>query len=151
MDHQSALNRNTTERYVLGELDAAEVAEFEEHFFACAACAEDVRRISLLVANVKAVLREEDANRVIEIGPNDKFVTLTIGVKTEASLICEIQCGTELAPIVVEGAPSGGSVHLHLPASVLAAGPCTVVLRSQGSRRELERRTFIVSKISPQT
>lgn len=60
VDHQSALDRSLTELYVLGELDAAEAAEFEEHFFECPLCAEDVRRASLLVANVKAVLREED-------------------------------------------------------------------------------------------
>jgi anti-sigma factor RsiW len=60
VDHQSALNRSLTELYVLGELEASEAAEFEEHFFECPLCAEDVRRASLLVANVKAVLREED-------------------------------------------------------------------------------------------
>jgi len=60
VDHQSAFNRSLTELYVLGELEAAEAAEFEEHFFECPSCAEDVRRASLLVATVKAVLREED-------------------------------------------------------------------------------------------
>ena len=148
MDHQSALDRNLTERYVLEELETAELAEFEEHFFECAACAEDVRRASLLVANVKAVLREEESP-VIEIGPNDKFVNLTILVRTGISLIeCEIQCGTESAPFVVAGARLGGAVHLRLPASLLAAGPCTVVLRAQSSRRELERREFFISKSS---
>jgi anti-sigma factor RsiW len=62
VDHQSALNRSLTELYVLGELDAAEAAAFEEHFFECPLCAEDVRRASLLVANVKAVLREEPSD-----------------------------------------------------------------------------------------
>jgi anti-sigma factor RsiW len=60
VDHQSAIDRSLTELYVLGELHPAEAAEFEEHFFECPLCAEDVRRASLLVANVKAVLREKD-------------------------------------------------------------------------------------------
>ncbi len=60
MDHQSALNRSLTERYVLEELEVAEAAEFEEHFFECPTCAEDVRRASVLVANLKAVLRDEE-------------------------------------------------------------------------------------------
>jgi anti-sigma factor RsiW len=59
VDHQSALNGSFTERYVLEELAAAEAAEFEEHFFECPMCAEDVRRASVLAANLKAVLREE--------------------------------------------------------------------------------------------
>ena len=58
MDHQSALDRNLTERYILGELAAAESAEFEEHFFECEACAEDVRQAARFAANVKALLRD---------------------------------------------------------------------------------------------
>lgn len=60
MDHQSAVDQNLAERYVLGELEASESAEFEEHLFECVACSEDVREIARLVANIKAVLREED-------------------------------------------------------------------------------------------
>ena len=63
MDHQSAVDRNIAERYVLGELEAPESAEFEEHVFECAACAEDVRDIARLVANIKAVLREENGKQ----------------------------------------------------------------------------------------
>jgi anti-sigma factor RsiW len=58
VDHQSAVERNLTQRYVLGELDAAEAAEFEEHFFECSECAEDVRRTSEFAANLKALLRD---------------------------------------------------------------------------------------------
>jgi hypothetical protein len=151
VDHQSALDRNLTERYVLGELEAVESAEFEEHFFECVACAEDIRLASALVASVKAVLREEDAVRVIEIRPGDKFLNLTIGVRDEASLLdleCKIQRGTELAPVVLAVSPSGGSVHLHLPVGLFSPGPCTVVLTDKGSCRELERREFIISKTS---
>jgi anti-sigma factor RsiW len=49
-----------TERYLLDELDSPETAAVEEHFFQCPICAEDVRRASLMLANLKAVLREED-------------------------------------------------------------------------------------------
>lgn len=149
VDHQSALDRNLTERYILGELEAVESAEFEEHFFECEACAEDLRLAGRLVANVKAVLREEGAVPVIEIGPGDKFLNLTIGVREEASLVeCRIQHGAELPPVVLAVSPSGGSVHLSLPVGLLAAGPCTVVLSDKGSQRELERREFFISKTS---
>jgi hypothetical protein len=151
LNHQTAVDRNLTERYLLEELDSAETAAFEEHFFECPICAQDVRRASLMVANLKAVLREEDdAIPVIEIGPHHKFLDLTIGLKTEDSLIeCEIQCGELVAPLIVAASILGGSIHLHLPARLLSAGPCTVILRDKGSRSELERRQFLISKISP--
>ena len=59
MEHQFAVDRKLTERYVLGELEAEEREEFEEHYFTCAVCAEDVRIMSELVTNAKAVIREE--------------------------------------------------------------------------------------------
>ena len=60
MDHQSVVDRNLTERYLLDALDSAETAAVEEHVFQCPICAEDVRWASLMLANLKAVLREED-------------------------------------------------------------------------------------------
>lgn len=103
MDHQAAVDRNLTERYLIEELDSAETAASEEYFFECSICAEDVRRASLMPANLKAVLREKDEGiSVIEIGPNHKFLDLTIGLKTEDTRIeCEIQCAELVAPIVV--------------------------------------------------
>jgi Putative zinc-finger len=150
LDHQSAIDRNLTERYLLEELDSAETAAFEEHFFECPLCAEDVGRGSLMVANLKAVLREENAAiPVIEIGPEHKFLELTIGLKAEDSAVeCEIQCGELVAPLIVAASILGGVVHLHLPARLLSAGPCTVILRNQSSRSELERRQFVISKMA---
>jgi hypothetical protein len=150
LDHQSVVDRNLTERYLLEELDSAETAAFEEHFFECPICAEDVRLGSLMVANLKAVLREEDAAiPVIEIGPKHKFLELTIGLKAEDSVVeCEIQCGELVAPLIVAASILGGVVHLHLPARLLSAGPCTVILRNQNSRSELERRQFMISRMA---
>lgn len=58
MDHETALERKTCERYVLGELSEPERDDFEEHFFSCTECAEDVRAAAALIANMKAVFRE---------------------------------------------------------------------------------------------
>jgi len=151
LDHQSVIDRNLTERYLLEELDAAETAAFEEHFFECPICAEDVRRGSLMVANLKAVLREEDvAVPVIEISPEHKFVDLTIGLKAEDSVVeCEVQCGELVAPLIVAASISGGFVRLHLPARLLSAGPCTVIVRDKSCHGELERRRFLISKLNP--
>jgi len=59
MDHQAAVSGKLTERYLLNELAPEERDDFEEHFFECAECADDVRLGASLVANAKDVLRAE--------------------------------------------------------------------------------------------
>jgi hypothetical protein len=59
MDHQTATKLQATERYLLGELSPGERDEFEEHFFTCPECAEDVRAALELRANARALFREE--------------------------------------------------------------------------------------------
>jgi anti-sigma factor RsiW len=61
MDHGEATRRLAAEQYLLGELNEAEQEEFELHFFSCSDCAEAVASGAALVADVKAVLAEEDA------------------------------------------------------------------------------------------
>jgi hypothetical protein len=59
MEHQEAQRTQAAERYLLGEFSADEREEFEEHYFSCPECAEDVRTGALLRANTAAVLRDE--------------------------------------------------------------------------------------------
>jgi anti-sigma factor RsiW len=42
MEHQEAVSTLASERYLLGEMTDTERDSFEEHFFSCAECAEDV-------------------------------------------------------------------------------------------------------------
>ena len=68
MDHQSAVDQNLTERYLLDELDGAQREEFEEHFFECPVCAADLRSGSCFVENLKAVCQAEPATaKVVEM------------------------------------------------------------------------------------
>lgn len=43
MDHAEATTTHATDRYLLGELTAAEADAFEEHYFDCIDCAEELR------------------------------------------------------------------------------------------------------------
>jgi len=43
MDHQEAVKTLASERYLLNEMTDAERDVFEDHFFSCAECADDVR------------------------------------------------------------------------------------------------------------
>ncbi len=58
MDHKSAQETYAAERYLLGEMPPAERDEFEEHFFSCRACGDDVHTASLFAANAKAVFSD---------------------------------------------------------------------------------------------
>jgi hypothetical protein len=58
MDHQEAAKTRAVERYLLGEMPPPEREAFEDHYFSCGACAEEVRIGAVLKAEVPAVLRE---------------------------------------------------------------------------------------------
>jgi anti-sigma factor RsiW len=54
MQHQEAVDTLACERYLLGEMTAAERESFEEHYFACAECADDVRAGAAMKDGVRA-------------------------------------------------------------------------------------------------
>jgi Putative zinc-finger len=56
MDHAEAVQSQVAEKYLLGELSAAQQDEFAEHFFDCEECANDLRMTSLFVDTTKKVL-----------------------------------------------------------------------------------------------
>ena len=58
LDHLIATKRNIAGRYMLGELSPAEREKFEEHYFNCRECAEDVRDLLAISSNSRAVLFE---------------------------------------------------------------------------------------------
>ena len=59
MDHNTAIRLEAAELYVAGRLPDAERDQFEEHFFECAECAEEVRWEQVFAANMRAAFREE--------------------------------------------------------------------------------------------
>ena len=58
MDHPEAVRSNAAERYAIGDLPLMEVEEFERHFFECPQCSEELRALSVLVTNARAVFTE---------------------------------------------------------------------------------------------
>ncbi len=59
MDHETAMRIQGAERYVLDEFSPEERAEFEEHYFGCSECADEVKAASILAANASHLFREE--------------------------------------------------------------------------------------------
>ncbi len=59
MNHEMAVELHATERYLLGEFSPEEREAFEEHYFDCVVCAEDVRAAAAFRANATAVFRDK--------------------------------------------------------------------------------------------
>ena len=57
MDHETALKTGAAGRYAGGELSSAERDAFEEHYFTCPVCADDVKAEFAFDANARAVAR----------------------------------------------------------------------------------------------
>jgi anti-sigma factor RsiW len=61
MDHEVATNTHAIERYLLGEMPVTERDAFEEHYFACAECASEIRSASQLMRDMKAALAQYES------------------------------------------------------------------------------------------
>ena len=62
MDHAEATQMGAVERYMLADLSVSEVEEFERHFFDCPQCSEELRTLSILRENARAVFIEQHSS-----------------------------------------------------------------------------------------
>jgi hypothetical protein len=62
MNHEQAVSTFASERYLLDEMTEPERSTFEEHYFACMACAEDVRAGALMRDGVREGLLPDRAD-----------------------------------------------------------------------------------------
>jgi hypothetical protein len=65
MDHNEAVRLEAAEKYLLGELPKEQHAAFEEHYFDCSACAEEMKATIAFIESARRVTRE-DASQAIE-------------------------------------------------------------------------------------
>jgi hypothetical protein len=61
MQHQEADQTMAVERYLLGDMTASELEQFEEHLFICPECAQSVKMGAAFVDNARAVFKETAA------------------------------------------------------------------------------------------
>jgi anti-sigma factor RsiW len=59
MTHAHAASTHAVERYLLGELSAAERDAFEAHAFDCLVCTEDLKAAAIFLDTSRSLLREE--------------------------------------------------------------------------------------------
>jgi hypothetical protein len=58
MDHQEALRLQAAEKYVLGDLPTGVREQYEEHYFDCPECAQDVKALATFVTASREILEE---------------------------------------------------------------------------------------------
>jgi hypothetical protein len=56
MDHEYAFRSNAVARYLLDEMNALEMEQYEAHFFQCRLCAQEVKVCSELLESLRAVV-----------------------------------------------------------------------------------------------
>jgi hypothetical protein len=59
MDHNEAVRLQAAEKYLLGELPKEQHAAFEEHFFDCPVCAEEMKATAAFMEGARQVSREK--------------------------------------------------------------------------------------------
>jgi hypothetical protein len=59
MDHNEAVRLQAAEKYVLGKLPREQHAAYEEHYFDCPACAEEIKATVAFMESARQVIREE--------------------------------------------------------------------------------------------
>src|SRR5277367_5146253 len=64
MDHTTAARTMAVEKYLLGEFDSEEQDAFEEHFFSCDECAQEIKAGAALMKHGKEIFaREQTAEK----------------------------------------------------------------------------------------
>jgi hypothetical protein len=69
MEHQEAIQLKAAERYLLGELSGDLREQFEQHFFECAECAQDVEAGAIFVESARQILGYENAEAPVPLRP----------------------------------------------------------------------------------
>jgi hypothetical protein len=69
MEHSEALALNATDRYLLSELTAAEADAFEEHYFDCAECSEELRVGMQFMEGGRKLVRETSERALAPVVP----------------------------------------------------------------------------------
>jgi hypothetical protein len=108
MDHAHAIRSGAAERYLLDELDETERSEYEEHFFDCQECAEEVKSGASFAANAKAVfpsLTRESVVRENERAGRGGWIALfwPAPVGVAAALVLSLGLGIYQAAVVGPG------------------------------------------------
>ena len=80
MEHDQAMEIMAAEKYVLGELRDEEREQFEEHFFSCSHCAQDVKDLCSVADGVKQLPKPEPSQARSALGWLPRWIFPGAGV-----------------------------------------------------------------------
>ena len=136
MDHDTAVRINATERYFLGELSEQDRDSFEEHFFSCPECAEDVRALTTFADNARAVFRGEAAEPKVHAGVLMAGKALWLSVGLNVALLLGVGYSVlKVTPDMRRELAEARAPHFVQEVAVLG------VARSAGVVREIAPKT----------
>lgn len=133
MDHTEAIATQATERYLLGELNAEETSAFEEHYFDCRECADDVRAGTAFFEGGRRLVRDEREQKrpitpVAEIADHPRWrrwlpaaAAAMFAYLTMVPLLMRTAPRAVVTPVIELGQP------LHAPAPELRDGPASSI------------------------
>jgi hypothetical protein len=78
MEHQRAVQNLAVESYLLGDMSPSERDAFEEHFFECSLCGEDVRAAAKFMEDARKILGARNLGAEIageDAGADDRLTT----------------------------------------------------------------------------
>jgi hypothetical protein len=124
MTHADAVRTLATERYLLDEMTEIERFAFEEHFFECVECADDVRAGSVMRRAVKAGLLPDASQEqnAVPLKAGSRRWNPTVAVPWAAAAMLALAVGYQSL------APAGGD-RLHIGALT----PVTIRPDSRGA------------------
>ena len=74
MEHQRAIQNLAVESYLLDQMSPAERESFEEHYFECAICAEDLRAAAQFIDDARDLLAAESVTSALPARPRAREV-----------------------------------------------------------------------------
>src|SRR5581483_3945860 len=128
MEHRDAVESLATERYLLGEMNEAERAEFEAHFFSCPDCADDVRAGALMRDGVRQGLLGAPARASLP----DNVVRMPRVRTWRSSTVLPWAVAATLAVIVGYQARSARSSTSRFAGGIVALSPTTLRPATRG-------------------
>jgi anti-sigma factor RsiW len=124
MEHHEAIRSQAAERYVSHQLSPVEQEAFEEHFFDCSTCAEDVRFHLTFAASVRATSREERAEQPeLEPPKASRWSRWRDSLRRRPALAFSLAANLAMAAVLVSVLSTGARQAARLMAVYFAPGP----------------------------
>jgi anti-sigma factor RsiW len=133
MDHLEAVRLRAAERYVLKQLNVAEAEAFEEHFFSCPECAEEVRWIAMFEDNARKAVKAREMSAAFAV-----VFSLEPGQESEVTIpehvrqvVLELRRAAAPPPDAeVSFVSASGAIRFSLPLPEGIVGPVHVSLKA---------------------